>query len=738
MAFPTACTISSGYGVYGLPTRSFAALNWSDHNFYVVGNNVLVAPVDTSTPSSPQLKAFTKRYALPGYAQNAHWPAFNTLGGNPVLAFLTFTYPNTYTSFQVLRILKGEGSDFSFAQDLITIPLDLSYVTALLPPGVPLVLNGFASAVGPALAGGGETIYYFVAVQGLPGFFYFTSDGVTASALRPLPEPVGSAPAGYNFVHLSAAPVTLGPHGAGAVVAGLTIDSTGTLQVQAFAFSLSELAAGGGSPVYMQRFAPQSVSGSTRLSLDISCTTSVCWGPSYTDSGMMQGSIATLFLHVPFVGVYYLQLDLLTPSRSESTFSFGAKPGNTAYFSAFPVSVNGKIQTTNKSIGVDGGQFISCFTYLSDDTHKAYVVYDWFLPSLLYSPSEVKDYVAVPPPGADLQTQRAYVATWTLVGVITGVPPFKDGSFLSGYPGVVFATKNQQTRKNSVSSQRTALVGGSAGGISAQADWAWTAQTATVSEYTLNFGEPLSPPEITGSLASWWNRVGYLVVVVPTYTRATYKVYNWDGKDTGGSMVLMWPISGDARIYYFDLTNPNQLSDLTNGPSGLYSFPVDGSNRPLAVWPTLDSFNEWARDPTRDPKLAPKGSMVDLLTGLNLTAIAAGTSNAFEESVDMSQQKSQTTTTEHTISVDAEVELFGIKFKAGFGIKRSQEVETSYADSVTLSFSYPKLRSDGPVKSVCIKPYLLKPNDANTNLPWVPTPLAGQRPWILTWRYEGE
>lgn len=755
-----------------------AGVHWLGYNFYIVRGAVRSVQVVVNERLSARVEKQGPECVLAASKGTLYKAAADILNGRPVFAFLTLNADGSYRSLQLLSTAvtsdnapqstdtQGQPPSFRFTDPVIASP-DLSWAQSRLPPGTALWINAFASAVGPRIPAegeaqaAGEVIYYFVAIQGLPGICYFTSDGFTTSALRPLWEPVGTALAAYNFASLSATPVHLSDNGAGIALGGVGMDAHGKLAPRVAVFSVSSTRT---VPVWYHVY---EVVPNAFRNLDyqvmVRSFLNLCWGPSHTDGGMKAGSILSVFVWSPqsitlgeWWNVFAIQLDLVEPARSATAASLelrlsGADTDGWCcgryQFGAFPVSFEAKSDARMKNgEPISGGQYICYFAYghRKDDDE----LINWFLPSLLYSQKgPARNYKSLVENTMHPDAERAYVASWTLLGVITGLPPYDPALFaLIDKVTVTFESTRGHATNNQVASDTTILIGGSAGAVNAQTSWVWGKKSSARTSWNLTFGQPISPPKNpalpgigqTGSplpaqvtRPAWWNRVGYLVIVTPVYKRAEYAIYNWDQVDTGLVMQVLWTVSGDQQIYSFDLTNPNQgPSDdgPADGPPALYSFPVDANGEALARWPLLDQLEQWTADPANDPRL---GNVVPLLPDLRLGTISVSSANAFNETLNMADQQSATTRSENVIDVSANVKLCGIGFKHGLTIKRSQEVAIDYNHSVTISFSYPQLVA-GQRRRINIQPYLLRANAHD--LPWMPVLLGRQCPWILTWQ----
>lgn len=764
MGFPAMVSAYTGFAADWTDyyaSQAVAAVCWGGYVLFAYQGTLCAFQVDTSNPDSPQLSPTPAPPGTPPaiapdpIGPDVYWAAAAVLSGTPYFAFLVFarapgTETLSYSSFQVATASLAPPSGTS-TQDVVQFdaaplatPPDLTLNGRLVAPlgSSPRFFNAFACAVGPDLSGGGEAIYYFVSVEGLPGLYYFTtSDGTNFSPLAPLPDPVGSQLAAYTFVTLSATSVLLGSDGSGIAVGGFTVDASGTLGVQVFAFSLSDLAAGSTAP-YLQQYDLSeacSIASWSYATYIPNPSLALCWGPSPTDSGAGSGNTLTAVLvwTVPDgqeleTSIGYMQLDLVEPLASESAMSLGtASTGYSNAAGAFPFTFQSAAgyQPGGGGATYAGGQYVTLFTTSNQSFSDGGLLFAWFLPSLLYSQGSETTYPMTCDGSLNADTTAATVASWGLLGVVTGLPPFDSTGVASAaqvYLSVGYGTG--ETQSVQVSSQTSILVGGGVPLISAQANWVWTSQSSSSTTWSLSFQETIYPVDTeSGALLPDWNQRGALVVMVPTYKVAQYELYSWSSPpaDLGLSMYLLWTAGGSVQVFPFVLTDPSETGLFSDtGPAPLYLFPTTAGGGPAVTWSATDDLPGWSDSP---PATVLNGVKPLAATG-GLQTISVNTATAFNETLDLSQVQSQICSTQNSIGLTPSVSLFGLSFNGGLTLQQTQQVETDFNQSVSIAVSYPQLVSG----YIDIQP-LLYQADASS-LPWVPTPLAGQRPWLLTWQ----
>lgn len=317
----------------------------------------------------------------------------------------------------------------------------------------------------------------------------------------------------------------------------------------------------------------------------------------------------------------------------------------------------------------------------------------------------------------------AAVSSWLLLGVISGLPPFPDTS--ADVQVVVEYTK-EQSKSSTITSDATTNVSGntSVGPVSIGGSLGHSLEK--INKQTLATTISL---KYTFENTQKQGTDGWLLVAQPVYTRNTYAIQTYDGTNADFSLNLLW-CSDDALsfgVYSFQLGNPNAISDSQDvWTNAIRHFPVDSNGQPIAFWPASTDLDAWIN--YKNPSIADSVDPIISLSGFKVEQ-SVGAS----EVLNLTSASNLVTTVTNNIDVSTEIKFLQV-FKVGYkgSLETRNEVETDVSNSLSISINYSPWGNEVPCQSLMVQPLLYQCK--NESAPWVPIPLAGQRPWLLTWQ----
>ncbi len=325
-----------------------------------------------------------------------------------------------------------------------------------------------------------------------------------------------------------------------------------------------------------------------------------------------------------------------------------------------------------------------------------------------------------PQSGFNDADRAAAVSAWVLLGVVAGLPPSPQNASTR----VTIGNNNTSGSLASFTSQVTASVGGklSVGPVSLSG----SISNALNQQSSVSTSIALSQSN-TFANSSGNADFGWLIFAQPQYQRGTYTLCTWDGNNAGFPMYLTWCTgTPDIGIYSFDLTDPT-TPGVPNDPwnQAVCQFPVDGSGKPLVSWPASNDIQAWQN-------YAPPTSSWNVTPFTTLPAFTVGKNISGTETLSWSNVQDTSTTATNTIACSTKVNVLKV-FEAddGTSTMASSKIGINFATTFSITVTYDGWNSDVQYDRMQITPLFY--NCIGDNAPWVPTPFAQQRPWLLTW-----
>lgn len=344
---------------------------------------------------------------------------------------------------------------------------------------------------------------------------------------------------------------------------------------------------------------------------------------------------------------------------------------------------------------------------------------------------------------------QAAIPSWTLLGVIAGAPP--NGVGLGLKSTVTFQTTTSDNAQFSMDTKVTfginAKLSGESGSISAGFS-EQTSQTSVSGEtFTVQLSETFSYTDgddsgIGVDETDQTDDVGYLVYLVPNYTRQDFTFTNWSGSGIMDSMTMsMLSVNSNSAI----MNVPFSLSE-PNTPSGYGDLP-DNLKAAVAAFPSADfswakvtdtqgwktiavgdagNFKQFISNPIssddqtkENPIFQSPGETIDV--GSN-----------FNESTTLGASFSRTLASTNTLSLDGSLNLGPLSLGGNYQLASGSSATLSTSTLFQYFYGFaPAVTPANTGSTYSLECYFFVA-DAN-GLPWIPNVSQQQRPWLITW-----
>jgi hypothetical protein len=318
----------------------------------------------------------------------------------------------------------------------------------------------------------------------------------------------------------------------------------------------------------------------------------------------------------------------------------------------------------------------------------------------------------------------AALGSWTLIGMITGLPPYfseQDPDTVSFTYAIETSAQNESELSTSKSVTSGATVGPVEGSVAravVNSDDSTTDTDTNISIIWSNSG--------TGKQHNLPADHGVALFWRPAYQCATYSMTNAVEQKTNLTLSMIWA-SGSGEIGYneFSLTNPtNPVDNSDLSQAFAASFP-SANGQPQITWPRSDNPKAWAAFelPPLTQLMSSQPTPVQIGSGGITESLQFGTSTATSVENDLTI----------SLSVDANAfeKVLGLSLNVGAELSMTSTVRTTLGRTQTFTLSYGSLPATLPYESIGLSPQLLQPTADGA--PWVPGHNAAQRPWLLTW-----
>lgn len=321
--------------------------------------------------------------------------------------------------------------------------------------------------------------------------------------------------------------------------------------------------------------------------------------------------------------------------------------------------------------------------------------------------------------------QFALAESWTLLGVVTGIPPFvseQTGSTVTAILEINYSTEDSES--NTISNQTS--IGMSVGTdgklIKASAGFKNTTLAATTTGESVSLSFAIQNVADTNGSYNYLSNQGLLIVSTPQIEQGLYAVKAYDGTDLGFNTLAQWFSGSDIVSFPFQLSDPN--AEISNSIAPLRSFPVSDGDNTIASWPLLTDIEDWQNQPTT----ATTGLGTLLYNGVQ--TIAASVNSASAETLSSSDLVTYTSTITNELNGTAGLlSLFNFT-----GSISTTSTQTSIEqNATTFTWNYPLLPDSSPYSSFQIQPVIYN-RDLSVDQPsWIPTVFESSDPWLLTW-----
>ncbi len=394
-------------------------------------------------------------------------------------------------------------------------------------------------------------------------------------------------------------------------------------------------------------------------------------------------------------------------------------------------------------------------------------------PGQSYAPIQASSFEGIQSPSAATQqtaeVNAAMRATWQIIGVIAGPPPYDGTAFTSNPLDVssidfsaskTTSSSQSSTFSTSYSFSNTTKMGPpfARTKVSIQASSGLSVTQASAK----SFGSALDTAIGTNTDITLAGQIGWVYASGPNIQPNVYNAHSAeDNSALNYSQTAMTIYGIETGFYEYYLANPGNY--ISNGDPGFFGL-MNGS----MSFPLSSSFTDWASQPVWEQGYsdnAHPGSYKVLVgqfaspnypypaqflsTGLQGAASVTQSFTSDKSTVNTTDTQTQTT---QGISETLEIPLIPeLSSNKGFTRNKTSNIEmiknttemdmtqgwdtesTSGSDIDTgLTFSY---YTAGMLSSDKVIPYLLQATSPDA--PWVPTGYTGPLPWLLTWVTSG-
>ena len=327
---------------------------------------------------------------------------------------------------------------------------------------------------------------------------------------------------------------------------------------------------------------------------------------------------------------------------------------------------------------------------------------------------------------------------WTLLGVVIAPPPIDPAGRVGTYIEVVFG--NGKDKGTSVSIDASFSVSVGVGGdddlTSATASFSHghaSTMSSSSSEFCSNgYGVTQYGGKVPGdpdpeTLES--NNVGIYFYSVPMMQRYTGAVEDWTGTAIGKMNISMLQMAGtDLTHVFFNRNNPGQAF-MDIGPAGRQLAVAKNFPAGFVAWPESNSLDDWR-------KFCKTNVYTDYFAANTVVAppVQAGGQGidgvgTLPNTIAFETDQSHTTSSDYSMSVDAELDLEVLKFGGSCELSTSAETEWSNKSMFEINWGYQGKENMGTTYHV--DPVFMFAKNSSAN--FLPAVSKGQRPWVLTW-----
>jgi len=365
-------------------------------------------------------------------------------------------------------------------------------------------------------------------------------------------------------------------------------------------------------------------------------------------------------------------------------------------------------------------------------------------PSFRLTPCPMQDGVTIYDSGWSAAQFKLAIPTWTLIGVVAGVPPVLEGSKLHATLSIGLGEKS--AAESSMTLDTVYGVSGKAalGGLSIGGGFSYDQSSTIDLQQTISVDLTENFAYVEGSFETPQNtsQLGYLIYLVPSYQNQQFSIVCYDNvTDVPGQNVLnVFTASArnELNTYPFYLTNmitPVDVS-LTNEPQDLLGvlsqFPDAGKSwadaNDVVGWATLASPDSQTFFTTLTGTSTPQQPSNPIME--DQFNVAKGINKTDGGAIDDTTKR--VLTSKNQLNVDGSLNLSIFNFGGSYSHSTSTSVTTKDESFLNVTFGIVDqgdATGDWPTYEIGAVIVFAEED----NLWWVPSISSHQRPWLVTW-----